>query len=306
MCTHKLRNYRGIGLMRTDQEILQLIANLADSHNSIEAVLLNGSRANPVAKQDVLQDFDLSIVVDNVEPFVEDQRWLEHFGEILISQIPDLMDGNWPNHKDKFTFLVLFADGNRIDFNFIAKAHFLSESIDSLSKVLCDKTGLFNDIPESSEKDYLPTRPSATDFANCVNEFLWVSTYVGKGLWRQEIVYAKYMLEQVLREELLKILSWQIGYATAWQKNLGSHCRFLRDFIDKDTWVKITASYVDEEFENNWTALLVMLDLFNNTAIDVASHLVCDYDSKQYERVKAYLIKLRADSARQDCRNFPP
>jgi aminoglycoside 6-adenylyltransferase len=37
---------------------------------------------------------------------------------------------------------------------------------------------------------------------------------MAKGLWREEILYARYMLDQILREQLLKMLTWHIGVKT--------------------------------------------------------------------------------------------
>ena len=62
---------------------------------------------------------------------------------------------------------------------------------DSLSVLLLDKDGIIEPFPPPSEADYLPAPPTAEGFADCCNEFWWVCPYVAKGLWREEIVYAK-------------------------------------------------------------------------------------------------------------------
>jgi aminoglycoside 6-adenylyltransferase len=43
--------------MRTETEIFDLILGFARSDGRIRAVVLNGSRANPLAPRDILQDY---------------------------------------------------------------------------------------------------------------------------------------------------------------------------------------------------------------------------------------------------------
>lgn len=45
--------------MRSEQEMYDLILNTARQDDRIRAILLNGSRANPHARRDRLQDFDI-------------------------------------------------------------------------------------------------------------------------------------------------------------------------------------------------------------------------------------------------------
>jgi aminoglycoside 6-adenylyltransferase len=52
-----------------------------------------------------------------------------------------------------------------------------------------------------------------------------VSLYVAKGLWRGEIPYAKYMLDSVIREQLMKMLTWHVGISTGFTQSPGKHGR---------------------------------------------------------------------------------
>ncbi|HEO6996214.1 TPA: aminoglycoside 6-adenylyltransferase, partial [Streptococcus agalactiae] len=45
--------------MRDEQEIYNLVLNIANQDKRIEAVLLNGSRANPNVPKDDFQDYDI-------------------------------------------------------------------------------------------------------------------------------------------------------------------------------------------------------------------------------------------------------
>jgi aminoglycoside 6-adenylyltransferase len=94
-----------------------------------------------------------------------------------------------------------FKGGYRIDLTLIPKEKMKTDFIpDSLSMVWLDKDGLFSGIEPPSDRDYLIRKPTEKEFAECCNEFWWVCTYVSKGLRREEIMYAKAMMEGPVRQ----------------------------------------------------------------------------------------------------------
>src|SRR5258706_15818602 len=103
--------------MRGEKEMLQLILEVAQPDERVRAVILNGSRANPKAKKDIFQDFDVVYVVTESETFTRNHDWIDVFGERLILQMPEQM--NLPDYDDvskiTFAYLMRFKDGNRID-----------------------------------------------------------------------------------------------------------------------------------------------------------------------------------------------
>lgn len=86
--------------MRSEKEMFNLIMNFAKSNDSIKAVLLNGSRANPNSVKDEFMDYDIVYVVESTKPFIKNKDWIFYFGKILIMQEPDnsnLFDIEVPN-----------------------------------------------------------------------------------------------------------------------------------------------------------------------------------------------------------------
>jgi hypothetical protein len=75
--------------MRNETGIKNLIIDFAKHDDRVNAVLLNGSRANPNIKPDQLQDFDIVFLVDKLESFTKDNSWTNIFGETIIFQLPD-------------------------------------------------------------------------------------------------------------------------------------------------------------------------------------------------------------------------
>ena len=191
---------------------MALIVQTAVFDERIRAVILNGSRANPSAKKDFLQDYDIVYVVSETESFINDPGWIDRFGERLILQTPQTMNIPDPSADKYFSYLMLFADGNRIDLTLIPMEKFGKiPKQDSQSICLLDKVEIIPALPPASDKDYHIQSPTQKQFSDCCNEFWWVSTYVAKGLWREETTYALHMLNVPVRNMLIQMIAWHIG-----------------------------------------------------------------------------------------------
>jgi len=103
--------------MRTEKEIFGIILNTAKEDDRIRAVILNGSRANPNAPKDIFQDYDIVYLVTEVVPFRSNYDWIKRFGELMILQTPEDVDDPSPVGDGSYTYLMQFADGNRIDLS---------------------------------------------------------------------------------------------------------------------------------------------------------------------------------------------
>ena len=281
--------------MRSEQEMLDLILTTAREDDRIRAVMLNGSRANPYSPRDPFQDFDVVYIVTEVAPFKEDRGWIDRFGERMILQLPDEMD--YPSGEDMqggFTYLMQFADGNRIDLHLFPTARLDELERDSLTLLLLDKDNRFEPFPPPDESGYLPRPPSAKEFSDCCNEFWWVCPYVAKGLWRGEITYAKSMFDQVVRPQLMKMLDWYVGVKTGFSKNPGKFGKYLRQLLEPELWDRLLKTYSDAGIETTWEALFQMGDLFRKTAGPVAEHFGYEYPTGDDARVSAHLRHVRS------------
>ncbi len=279
---------------RNEETMMQLIIQTAEKDDRIRGVIMNGSRASPSALKDRFQDYDIVYIVTNVAPFVENEKWLDRFGEMLISQTPDKMDNRWPRNQGQFTYLMLFADQNRIDLKLIQSSKFLTMSPDSQSIVLLDKDHLLGNLKEPSDEDYLPKLPTEIEFLNCCNEFLWVSTYVAKGIYRQQLTYAKHMSEQVIKNELIKLLTWEAGIQTNCTIPLGHYGKYLEKYTDPTIWSKFCQTYTGTDYEEIWDGLFVMCQLFHQFALKISSHYQFAYNQDEYKSIVSYLQSVRA------------
>ncbi|MBA2173976.1 aminoglycoside 6-adenylyltransferase [Halobacillus locisalis] len=266
--------------MRKEEEVFQTIILIAENDERVRAVLLNGSRASPNAKKDSFQDFDIVYVVTELDTFKSDHSWVEDFGEILIMQCPDQNPVYMEAHREnKFAYLMQFMDGNRIDLTLHVRKE--RESLDSLTEVLVDKDGQFNNLPASQESDYFVKKPSLEELNACSNEFWWVSTYVAKGLWRKEMPYARAMLEGPVRQMAKRMLSWSIGVEHDFRVNVGSQAKYLESYLSKERWDDYSYSYRNSNYDEMWSCLFTLCDLFIDVHREVASYLGYPYQSEE-------------------------
>ena len=276
--------------MRSEKEILDLIIKVAKEDDRVRAVILNGSRANPLALRDRFQDFDVVYLVSDVQSFKKDPTWIDVFGERMILQLPDDMEGE--PIRTGYAYLMQFMDGNRIDLGLEPVDEYLGKPLDSLSLLLMDKDGRLPPFPPPSEKDYLPKPPTVKQYLECCNEFWWVSLYVAKGLWRIEITYAMAMLE-IVRCQLMKMLTWQIGIQTGFSINPGKEGKYFRKYLSPGKWQELLKTFPMAEKENMWEALFSMGGLFRESGRWVGSRMGFDYPFQFDKNVTPYLQHIR-------------
>jgi aminoglycoside 6-adenylyltransferase len=278
--------------MRSEQEMLDLVIGTARADDRIRAVIMNGSRADPSAPRDIFQDYDIVYLVTAVEPFRHNLAWIERFGELMIVQMPDAM-GDAPGDRPGFAYLMQFTDGNRIDLTFFPVDRLADLERDSLSVLLLDKDGIVAPFDPPYAGDYLPKPPTAKQFADCCNEFWWVSTYVAKGLWREEITYARYMLDEVVRSQLMIMLGWYVGVKSGFTRGPGKFGKYLRRELEPELWAQVMQTYADANNDHTWDALMTMTVLFQRVALTVAEHCSYVYPHDDDVRVSAHLAHVR-------------
>jgi len=280
--------------MRNEKEMYDLILSVAQNDKRIRAVIMNGSRANPNAPADIFQDYDIVYIVTDITSFKSEPAWIDQFGKRIMMQLPDDMEdpppGDWPSYG----YLTQFADGNRIDLSLFPVARLHELGRDSQSILLLDKDGIIEPFAPPSDHDYLPIPPTEKAFADCCNEFWWVSTYVAKGLWREEITYAKSMQDQYVRPMLMKMLAWQIGIMTDFKINPGKEGKYFKQYLEPEQWELLMATYADADYENTWDSLEQMCQLFRKSSRLVSEHFGFEYPLEDDQKVTAHLKHVRS------------
>ena len=275
--------------MRNEKEMYDLILRHANNDERIRIVTLEGSRTNINIPKDSFQDYDITFFVTDLDSFIKDEEWLDEFGNRLMMQKPEDME-LFPPEEKGFSYLMLFDDGIKIDLTLLSIED-LEEyfNCDKLVKVLLDKDNKINWNVVPTDEDFYIKPPTARMYDDCCNEFWFSSTYVCKGLLRGEILFAIEHMNNILRKELLRMISWKVGIERGFDFSLGKEYKFLNQYVSEDLWSNLLGTCSMNSYEEMWKSFELCLDLFRNISKEVAEKLKYVYPTYD-ENVSKYIL----------------
>ncbi|WP_066070436.1 aminoglycoside 6-adenylyltransferase [Neobacillus soli] len=283
--------------MRSEKEMYDLILGIAQKDDRIRAVYMNGSRTNPNAPKDIFQDYDIVYVVTETASFIKDETWIHSFGDLLMIQEPDKNDklvGLNMDFDRSYGYLMLFTDGNRIDLHIETKETMIAEyGNDKLTVPLLDKDNILPLIPAPTEIDYQVKKPTEPMFYSCCNDFWWCFQNVAKGIWRDELPYAKQMFENVIRTKLDEMVSWWIGIKHDFQVSTGKMGKYFKKYLPEPYWEMYEKTYSGNDYENFWASIFATCELFRSLAKVVADNLLFTYPMGDDKNMTKYLKHVR-------------
>ncbi|AWB43899.1 aminoglycoside adenylyltransferase [Paenibacillus sp. CAA11] len=283
--------------MRTEKEMFDLILGVAQKDERIRAVYMNGSRTNPNAPKDIFQDYDIVYVVTETSSFIKDETWIHIFGDLIMIQEPDKNDlsiGVDMDFTRSYGYLMLFTDGNRIDLHIETKESMLEGyGSDKLTVPLLDKDNCLPIIPPPTDLDYHVKEPTEPLYLGCCNNFWWCLQNVAKGIWRDELPYAKQMIEQVIRPCLDEMISWWVGTRNDFQVSIGKMGKYMKRYLPESYWEMYKQTYSNSDYEIMWNAVFTTCELFRVLAKDVAESLQYTYNAKDDDNMTKYLKQVR-------------
>ena len=191
-----------------------------------------------------------------------------------------------------FNFLILDEPTNHLDSDSI---EWLEDYLngDGLREILLDKDGRVEEKPTPTDKEYHIQKPSARSFDDCCNEFWNITIYVVKGLCRRELLFAIDLLA-MMRNELLRMLSWQVGSAYGFTFSVGKNYKFIDQYLPAEQWQALLSTYRTDSVENTWRSLFTCHELFRDAAKNFAAkygYTYPDYD----ENVSRYVRDMYAE-----------
>ena len=264
--------------MRTETEMFDVILQTAKVLQ-VDAVAMSGSRTNPKAPKDEFQDYDVVYIMEDLDDLIADLAWLDRFGKRLIEQYNVL--------EHRRLYLMLFEDGSRIDLTLCPKEH-IQEWVDSEADftVLNDPQGLF--VPYAPMPNrYWTALASATDFDKSCNEFWWVSTYVVKGICRNQLIYATDHLYGICQQELLKVLAWQVASEKG-AVDIGKNYKYLFNYLPAEKEKDFSNILDFSSLDKITQSLFATMQLFHQEAQNLAQKMGFDYDKEVAEKMMRY------------------
>jgi aminoglycoside 6-adenylyltransferase len=285
------------GVPAEEVVVAELVA-WGESDDDIRALVLTSTRAQGDGSADELSDYDLIVAVRDPDGFVARQSWSGARGPKLVG---------WGDESEllgeRTTFRgVVYPDGVRVDFTIwpasllerIAAADAVPDDLDLGYRVLADKDGATSKWGAPTYRAYIPEKPTQSEFEAVVDEFWWSTTYVAKALWRGEVVFAKFVLDQDAKlGALRRVLEWRSELDHDWKVLPGVYGRKLERLLPPALVDELHATYVGADIDENWDALFRTTALFRRVATEVAGALGYRYPLEADEGVTAQLEAVR-------------
>lgn len=276
--------------MRPQSKVLDQLVGWASGTDTIRAMWLTGSRADPARTPDVLSDYDIGMHIRAVRPFIDNGAWINRFGSPIV---------RWPESPspmfsdDWITQLVQYQDGLRIDFQMTQQQPDLETILAAGYRVLIDKDGLFTAVPREHGPRTGITPPDENAFRSRVNAFWWDIVYLPKALCRGELNFAKYMLDDCIRfGQLQPLIEWYIGLTSGWAADCGLHGRWFQQLLPKRLWTDYLGTFAGPGIEENWAAVWATMKFVRKIATEIAAKLAFEYPQKTDSEVTKYVEEL--------------
>lgn len=286
-----------------EQDVLARLVAWAQAVPDIRVLLLTSNRARGDGSADELSDYDVVTAVKDAAAFATGGRWRQAYGPVAVV---------WGDESELYgerTFFrgVIHGDGVRIDHTIwpaavlerIGDAGELPDDLDVGYRVLLDKDSATATWPAPSYCAHVPRPPTEEEFLAVVEEFWWDTTAVAKGLWRGEVVFAKFALDfDAKLVALRRMLEWRIEIDHGWALRPGAYGKGLERFLPPELWHDLAATYVGSEIEENWDALFRTATLFRRVAVEIAEALGYPYPHDADAAVLRHLETVRASARR--------
>jgi aminoglycoside 6-adenylyltransferase len=281
--------------LRTEQEVMDLILDVAKADERIRAVLLVGSRANPHVPKDVYQDYDITYFVQDMTPFYNNPEWVEErFGKPLIMQMPETMRN--PMGDGNFNYMMIYPDGVRIDLSFVG-SRYVDDGEPAV--ILLDKDKGRGFLPPQVVPNYRYWHirpPSPLFFYSCCNNFWWCLNNVAKGIARDELPYVMNMLNVWVRSELHEMINWYIGTLHGFNLTTGKEGKYIKRYLPPGLYAQYMATFCGSDYDDVWAAVDAMCDLFHTLALAVALHFGFTYRQEEEEGMREYIRMVKGQA----------
>lgn len=282
--------------MRSEHEMMKLILDFAQKDDNIRAAYMNGSRANPKIPKDDHQDYDVVFACQSIDRYLDDHGWIDTFGKVAILQEADKTEQLFYQAKERpnsYCFLILYQDDVRTDIVFKTVDQALLEyGSDSATILLLDKDHRFKQLPEASDLDYRIRRPSEYQVTSCINEFFWCLQNVAKGLARDQVPYALWMMNGPIRDMQTRMIEWFIAKDHDFDIATGSHGKQFKKFLSPELYQRWEMTVSDAKIDHVWASTFAAIDLFSEMSHAVCEALGYSYNIEEELQVTAHLKRL--------------
>jgi len=288
------------GLPGHDETIRHLMQWAAGQDN-VRAMLLTSTRAIPGGKVDAYSDYDINLIVRDIQPFLADRTWIETFGDVLVAYW-DPVEVDPETGCRQSGNVIQYVDGGKIDFRLwpvemleaISRQPTLPAELDAGYRVLLDKDSLTASLRPPTSTGYTLSRPGEGTYLTLVNDFFVGVPYVAKCLLRDEILPAKWCLDYDMRYVyLVPMLEWWAAIDCDWSIAPGINGKGLKRYLPAGIWAELESTYAGTNVADNWESLFRMIALFRRIGREVAASLGYAYPEDFDSRVTDHARRMQ-------------
>jgi aminoglycoside 6-adenylyltransferase len=282
----------------SENPVVQWLIRWGEAHDDMRALILTSTLTNPSAYVDIFSDYDIFIAVNDIQPYLDHEAWLDDFGRVLVKyRDPVQHDHGFP----LFARITQYEDGTKIDYIFvpiglleaIVAEPVLRDDFDVGYQVLLDKDGITANLKPPTYQAYIPRPPDEKEYLRVIDEFFHGGTYVVKHLYRGDLMPLKYLLDYFLKQDTLRLmLEWHYEIENGWLLKTGAHGKWLHKRLRPDLYAELEATYCGADPQENWQAFYRTIELFRKVAKEVGRNLGLPYPEEMDKRCMSYYTRI--------------
>ncbi|ASN60012.1 hypothetical protein CG419_04915 [Latilactobacillus curvatus] len=292
--------------MKSEKDIMSVLQTFFDQNEDLLIFLMNGSKVNVNIPDDKFKDFDVVFFTNDIAKYISNSEFINKtFGEILLMTEP-FSSFNLELFKDesdgkRYSYLIQLVDGNRIDMSFY-ELDYLDEylKLDSLTKLIGDKTNRIKEDIIPSDADYLLRYPSSEVIKECIKEFWWQYLNTLKSVVRKDYLLAQKYLDYT-REQLTQMLAWEVALENGFDKNYGKEFTNITKYLSPEKLNLLQQTFNTTDFEDMISSLKSMKTLEVKVEKILSDRMSFDYTD--YSHIpRSYLISKDEEELASDFR----
>ncbi|MBH1940013.1 aminoglycoside 6-adenylyltransferase [Mobilitalea sibirica] len=224
--------------------ILESLVSYADKSDLIQSMILFGSRARVNNTADKYSDYDIILLVKDIDYFLNSDEWLNQIEKYYISfQEPTAAGGQERRvfFKEAMDMDFLFYHANeseRLAADPTIKA-FLSRGY----KVLVDKIDFEDDIERNKPFEETGNIFSEKEFLNLVNTFWFHSIWSVKKILRGELWSAKSCIDCYMKNLLRQMVEEYSKAMHGKEYDIWHDGRFFDQWVDEKIRIQLKTAY---------------------------------------------------------------
>lgn len=265
----------------------------AKKQETIRVMFLTSTRAadGPI---DELSDYDVALFTYDSQPFIYNSSWMKEIGDVWVYQKCQFEY----NDQEIQTRLIVFKDGERIDFSFWNMSilsgflrNGLPDEFNIGYKVIFDKDGITKNLPKPTYDGFKESKPTKDYFLKRIHDF-WYSTYcMAKYLKRKDLFHVK-IIQSDINQVILQMIIWNMQSKNNWSLKTHSWGKKMESWVDENIWRELHDIYSRFSAEDSWRGLFSTVHFFRKIAKEAAENLSYLYPEDVDINLSNYIMTL--------------